>query len=62
MDGYSEFIDRLLLNPGLLGKLFPTEPLRLSGGKMGFFPVSFFRECPMQGDFETRVFPIQISK
>src|SRR5205823_1907451 len=27
MDGYSEFIDRLLLNPGLLGKLFPTDPL-----------------------------------
>ena len=27
MDSYSEFIDRLLLNPDLLKKLLPTEPL-----------------------------------
>lgn len=27
MDGYSDFIDRLLLNPDLLGKLTPTEPV-----------------------------------
>ena len=27
MESYSDFIARLLLNPGLLGKLNPTEPL-----------------------------------
>ena len=27
MAGYSDFIDRLLLNPDILGKLTPTEPL-----------------------------------
>ncbi|MEO6787470.1 MAG: hypothetical protein ABI318_15165 [Chthoniobacteraceae bacterium] len=27
MDSYSDFIDRLLLNPDLLKKLIPTEPL-----------------------------------
>ncbi len=27
MRGYSDFIDRLLLNPDLLGKLTPSEPL-----------------------------------
>jgi hypothetical protein len=27
MATYSDFIDRLLLNPGLLGKLMPAEPL-----------------------------------
>jgi hypothetical protein len=55
MDSYSDFIDRLLLNPDLLRKLTPTEPLNwelpgkirdatdeaLSGGKQITDPKTF---------------------
>ena len=55
MDSYSDFIDRLLLNPDLLRKLIPTEPLgwelpakirdatdeALSGGKEIADPKTF---------------------